>query len=76
MKIEKIGKLVVAILHDKKGYVIHMWNLKQPLNHGLLLKKVDKTMKLHQDAWLKPYLDMNTELKKECKEMILKTNFS
>ena len=68
MKIEKIGKFVVAILHDKKEYVIHMWNLKQPLNHGLLLKNVDKTMKLHQDAWLKPYIDMNTELKKNAKK--------
>ena len=37
MKIEKVEKLV-ANLHDKK-YSIHMQNLKQALNHGLLNSK-------------------------------------
>ena len=38
MKIEKVEKLV-ANLHDKNEYVIHIRNLKQALNHGLILKK-------------------------------------
>ena len=38
MKIEKVKKLV-ANLHDKTEYVIHIRNLKQALNHGLVLKK-------------------------------------
>ena len=38
MKTEKSEKLV-ANLHDKTKYVIHIRNLKQPLNHGLVLKK-------------------------------------
>ena len=38
MKIEKIEKLV-ANLHDKTEYVKHIRNLKQPLNHALVLKK-------------------------------------
>ena len=38
MKIEKVEKLV-ANLHDKTEYVIHIRNLKQELNHGLVLKK-------------------------------------
>ena len=38
MKIEKVEKLVTN-LHDKTEYVIHMRNLKQELNHGLILKK-------------------------------------
>ena len=38
MKIEKIGK-IIANVHDKKEYVIHTGNLKQALNHGLVLKK-------------------------------------
>ena len=33
MKIEKVKKLV-AILHDKTEYVIHIRNLKQTLNYG------------------------------------------
>ena len=35
MKIEKVEKLV-ANLHDKTEYVIHIRNLKQALNHGLV----------------------------------------
>ena len=41
MKIKKVKKLV-ANLHDKTEYVIHIRNLKQTLNHGLVLKKVIK----------------------------------
>ena len=39
MKIEKIEELV-ANLHHKNEYVMHIRNLKQALNHGLVLKKV------------------------------------
>ena len=45
MKIEKVEKLV-ANLHDKTEYVIHMRNLQQALNHGLLLKRVHKVINL------------------------------
>ena len=38
MKIEKVEKLV-ANLHDKTEQVIHIRNLKQALNHGLVLEK-------------------------------------
>ena len=64
MKIEKIEKLI-ANLHDKTEYVIHIRNLKQALNHGLVLKKVHRVIKFNQNAWLKPYIDINTDLKKE-----------
>ena len=37
-KIEKVNKLVTN-LHDKTKYVLHMRNLKQAFNHGLVLKK-------------------------------------
>ena len=37
MKTEKV-EMVVANLHDKTEYVIHIRNLKQALNHGLVLK--------------------------------------
>ena len=37
MKIKNVEKLV-ANLHDKAEYVINVRNLKQVLNHGLVLK--------------------------------------
>ena len=49
MKIEKIEKLV-ANLHDKTEYVR---NLKQALNHGLVLKNVHRLIKFNQNTWLK-----------------------
>ena len=39
MKIKKAKKLV-ANLQDKTEYIIHIRNLKQAINHGLVLKKV------------------------------------
>ena len=60
MKIEKVEKLVTN-LHDKSEYVIHLRNLEQALNHGLILKKVHRVIRCNQKAWLKPYIDMNTK---------------
>ena len=66
MKINKCSKLVCT-LYDKENYVIHIRALKQALNHGLVLKKVHKVIKFYQEAWLKPYIDMNTKLRTEAK---------
>ena len=74
MKIEKVEKLV-ANLHDKTEYVIHIRNLKQALNHGLVLKKVHRVIKFNQNAWLKPYIDMNTDLRKKAKNCFKKEFF-
>ena len=53
MKIEKVEKLV-ANLHDKNEYVIHIRNLKQALNNVLVFKKLHRVIKFNQNAWLKP----------------------
>ena len=66
MKIDKFNKLVCN-LYDKKSYVVHIRSLKQSLNHGLILKKVRRVIQFNQEAWLKPYIDMNTELRKQTK---------
>ena len=66
MKIDKCNKLVCN-LYDKKNYVVHVRSLKQALNHGLILKKVHRVIQFNQEAWLKPYIDMNTELRKQAK---------
>ena len=74
MEIEKLEKLVVN-LHDKTEYVIYIRNLKQALNHGLVLKKLHRIIKFSQNAWLKPYIDMNTDLRKEAKNDLEKDFF-
>ena len=37
---------------------------KQALNHGLVLNKVQKVIKLKQKALLKSFIDINTDLRK------------
>ena len=66
VKIDKCSKLVCN-LNDKKKYVVHIRSLKQALNNGLILKKVHRVIQFNQKAWLKEYIDMNTELRKQAK---------
>ena len=66
MEISKCKKLVCN-LYNKKKYVAHINTLKQALNHGLKLKKIHRVIEFNQEAWLKPYIDMNTELRKLAK---------
>ena len=66
MKIDKCKKLVCNLLNTKK-YVVHIRSLKQALNYGLKLKKVHRIIEFNQESWLKPYIDMNTELRKIAK---------
>ena len=73
-KVNKIEKLVCG-LEDKEKYVVHIKVLKQALNHGLLLKKVQKVIQFNQKDWLKPYIDMNTKLRKEAKNDFKKDFF-
>ena len=47
MKLGKIEKLVIN-LPDKTEYVIHIRNLKQALNHGLILKRVHRIVKFNK----------------------------
>ena len=73
MKVNKCNKLVCN-LFNKKKYFTHINSLKQALNHGLKLKKIHRVIEFDQKEWLKPYIDMNTELRKAAK-MILKKIF-
>ena len=67
MKIDKCKKLVCNLRNNKK-YVLHIKSLKQALNHGLKLKKIHRIIEFNQEAWLKPYINMNTELRKVAKD--------
>ena len=70
MKIEQVRKLL-ANLHDKSEYVIHIRNLKQALYHELVLKKVHRVIKFNLNASLKPYINLNTNLRKKTKTIFL-----
>ena len=67
MEINGHSKLA-CVLYDKKGYVAHIRNMKQALDHDLKLKKIRQAIAFYQEAWLKPYIDMNTKLRKKPKK--------
>ena len=74
MEIKKVEKFITN-LYDKTEYFIHIRNVKRALNHGFILKKVRRVIEFNQKAWLKPYIDMNTELRKKAKNKFEKDFF-
>ena len=53
-------------MHDENKYVIYMKNSRQALNHELLFKKAHR-VKFNQKVWLKPYIKINVDLRKNQK---------
>ena len=46
IKINKVDKLICNV-ENKRNYVLHITALKQALDHGLILKKVHRVIKLN-----------------------------
>ena len=74
MKLGKIGKLVTKV-HHKTENLIHVRNLKQALNHGLILKKVHRVIRFNQKDCSKPYIDMDTKLRLKAKNNFERDSF-
>ena len=60
-------KKLVCNLYGKKDYVDHIRSLKQALNNGLKIKMINRVLKFNQRAWLKSYIDKNTEKRMNAK---------
>ena len=59
MEINGVKKLVPN-LRDKNGNVIH---IRAALKHGLILDRIHRAIEFYQSAWMKPYIDFNTQLR-------------
>ena len=60
--VNKVEKLIPN-LNDKKNYVIHHETLKLYLSLGLKLTKIHRGITFEESEWLKPYIDLNTNLR-------------
>ncbi len=57
-----VSKLIPN-LNDKTEYVVHYETLKLYESLGLKVAKVHRGIKFKESAWLKKYIDLNTELR-------------
>ena len=64
IKVGGINKLVPNLL-SKKKYVLHYRTLKYYLSQGLILKNVNRILDFKQSASIKPYINFNTQKRKE-----------
>ena len=62
MEINRVEKLVPN-LRDEKNYIIHIKALDRALTHGLVLDRIHRAIEFDQSAWMKPYIDFNTQLR-------------
>ena len=66
---------LIATVQDKNKYVCNISTLKIALDHGLRLIKVHRAIEFNHITWLKKYIDMNTELRKNAKNDFEKNFF-
>ena len=66
---------LIPNLWNKTKYVIHYKNLIQCLKAGMKLKKIHRGIKFIESAWLKPYIDKNTNLRTQAKNNFEKDFF-
>ena len=59
----KVEKLMTT-LEDKDKYVVHFRNLQLYLKLGMEIKQIHRVLEFRQEAWMKPYIDFNTEMRK------------
>ena len=69
-----INKLTPNVM-PKNNYVVHYRNSQYYISKGLILKKVHRILEFKQSAWMKPYINFNTQKRKEATIEADKKNF-
>lgn len=61
----KLNETLICNFHPKTKYVMYYRNAKQAVAHGHIITKVHRILKFSQSKWMKPYIDLNTNLRKK-----------
>ena len=73
-KVNTVEKLICSTEDKKKCYSYQ--SLKTSLKSWISFKKSARVIQFNQEHWLKPYIDMNTKLRKEAKNDFEKDFFN
>ena len=61
-RLGNVEKLILD-LYDKKEYIVHYDILKYYISLGIKVTKIHSLISFNHKAWLKPYIDFNTEMR-------------
>jgi hypothetical protein len=68
-------KKLIPNLRNKTKYVTHYRNLKLYTSLGLKVTQIHRVLAFEQEAWMKPYIDFNTQKRQESTSEFLKSLF-
>lgn len=60
-----VSKILIPTLRRTEKYVLHYRNLHFYLQEGLVLTEIHRVIRFRQEAWLNPYIEDNTNMRRQ-----------
>ena len=74
LELSEVKKLVPN-LNNKTNYVVHYKSLKHYINMVLKLTKIHRVLEFNRSPWMKVYIDLNTDMRKQATNNFDKDSF-